>query len=460
MESREKIGAAATSVVAAILLTAFKIVVGVTTGSLGILSEAAHSGLDLMAAVMTLFAVRAADRPADSEHHYGHGKFENISALFETLLLLITCYIIGKESITRLFYRHVEIEVTVWSFVVMATSIIIDYTRSRILMRAAKKYHSQALEADALHFSTDILSSSVVIVGLIGARAGFEFADPIAALGVSLIVVVISVRLGKRAIDVLVDRSPDSALVDRIHKAALETGGVEDVKSLRVRVSGGKVFVDMVVRLPRLLLFEQAHSLVDEIENRVRSVRDGVDVVVHAEPVETEKETVADKIRFAAEKSESRIHEVQVFSTHAGLVIDLHLEVSDTDTIEAAHTKADALENSIRAQIGGIDQIFVHIDRSSERTIRAKSTRIFNGNLAADIVKFVTATDGVARCGNLSFAESDLGVRVAMTCKFDGTLPLEKSVKVVNKLEEEIPKKFPQITKAVIHQEPDSMEQS
>ena len=189
--SREKLWAASSSVIAAIFLTVFKLTVGIATGSLGILSEAAHSGLDLMAAGMTFFAVRAADKPADSEHHYGHGKFENISALFETLLLLLTCFLIAREAISRLFFKHVVIDVTTWSFVVMFTSIAIDFTRARILSRTAKKYHSQALEADALHFSTDILSSSVVIFGLIGAKFGFSFADPISALGVSVIVVVI-----------------------------------------------------------------------------------------------------------------------------------------------------------------------------------------------------------------------------------------------------------------------------
>ncbi len=454
VESREKISAAATSVVAAVFLAGFKLVVGLTTGSLGILSEAAHSGLDLTAAVMTLVAVKAADKPADREHHYGHGKFENISALFETLLLLITCYVIGNESINRLFFKHVEIEVTSWSFIVMLTSIVVDFTRSRILMRAAKKYHSQALEADALHFSTDILSSSVVIFGLIGARLGFEYADPIAALGVSLIVVMISLRLGKRTIDVLVDRSPAPALVEQIRNAALQTNGVEDVKSLRVRVSGGRVFVDMVVRLPRLLPFEQAHSMVDEVERKVSAVRSGVDVVVHAEPVETEKETLLDKVRFAAEKGASRIHNVQLFTTDSGVVVDLHLEADDGDTIEEAHAKADKLEKSIREEVCGVDQVLVHIDRSSAKPISARSTGLFDGNLGRDVREFVMSAAGVVSCNNLSFTESEYGLRVAMACQFDEALPLEKTVTIVDELESKIPAKFPRISKAVIHQEP------
>ncbi|MCL4540677.1 MAG: cation-efflux pump [Bacteroidetes bacterium] len=444
------------SVIAAIFLTIFKLIVGITTGSLGILSEAAHSGLDLMAAGMTLFAVRAADKPADSEHHYGHGKFENISALFETLLLLVTCFLIAREAINRLLFKSVEIDVTTWSFVVMFTSIAIDFTRARILSRAAKKYHSQALEADALHFSTDILSSSVVIFGLIGARFGFSFADPVSALGVSIIVVVISLRLGKRSIDVLVDRSPDKNLVEKIRQAALQSKEVEKLKSLRVRDSGGRVFVDMVVGLPRLLPFEQAHSLVDEIERRVRAVRDGIDVVVHAEPVATNDETAIDKVRLAANQTENKIHEVEVFSTEKGLVVDLHLEVEDAETIEAAHEKADELEGAIRSHLKSVDHIFIHIDKSTQAPMRATSVSLLGSDLPEAIENYVRSMRGVVSCSDLHFTESDSGLRAAMTCQFDETFSLAETVRIVNELEENITKEFPQIFRAVIHQEPAS----
>ncbi len=454
--SREKLTAALTSVIAAVFLTAFKLTVGISTGSLGILSEAAHSGLDLMAAGMTFFAVRAADKPADSEHHYGHGKFENISALFETLLLLLTCFLIAREAIDRLFFESVTIEVSVWSFVVMFTSIVIDFTRARILSRAAKKYRSQALEADALHFSTDILSSSVVIFGLIGAEFGLSFADPVAALGVSAIVVVISIRLGKRSIDVLVDRSPGRKLVDSISRAALKSKEVQELKSLRVRDSGGKLFVDMVVGLPRLLPFERAHALVDEIERRVREVRDGIDVVVHAEPVETNDETAVDKVRFAAEQTKSKIHEVEVFSTQHGLVVDLHLEVEDAETIEKAHAKADTLEEAIRDQLEGIDHIFIHIDKSSHTPVRATSPNFRGSSLPEAVQTYVKSNRGVLNCSNLNFTETDSGLRVAMTCQFDETFSLGETVKIVNELEENIAKEFPQISRVVIHQEPAS----
>src|SRR5512136_220588 len=203
---KEKRSVALLSVLAAVGLTTFKLVVGLLTNSLGILAEAAHSGLDLVAAAMTYFAVRVSDRPADKEHTYGHGKVENLSALFETLLLLATSAWIIYEAIQRLFYVTVKVETSIWSFIVMGTSIIIDVTRSRILYRAARKFKSQALEADALHFSTDIWSSSVVILGLIGLTIAhfvpgmdwMQKADAIAALVVAIIVIHISGQLGWR----------------------------------------------------------------------------------------------------------------------------------------------------------------------------------------------------------------------------------------------------------------------
>jgi cation diffusion facilitator family transporter len=219
LREREKRWAAASSVVAAVGLTGFKIVVGVATGSLGILAEAAHSGLDLVAALMTLFAVRISGKPADTRHLYGHGKVENLSALFETLLLLLTCAWIIRSAIHRLAAHRLDIEVTLWSFAVMATSILVDASRSRVLYRAARKHHSDALEADALHFRTDIWSSSVVILGLICVKvsewapaAGFlRYSDAVAAIAVALIVVLVSVKLGLRTVQSLVDAAPAGA---------------------------------------------------------------------------------------------------------------------------------------------------------------------------------------------------------------------------------------------------------
>ena len=206
--AKEKSRIAFISILAAVFLTSFKLLIGFATGSLGILSEALHSGLDLVAALITFFAVRAADKPADRDHNFGHGKIENYSALIETFLLVITCGWIIYEAIHRMITGKTHIEITVWSFVVIATSIVVDISRSRALYKVAKKHESQALEADALHFSTDIWSSAVVLVGLIGVSFKFNFADPVSALIVAVIVLTVSYRLGKRSFDALIDRAP------------------------------------------------------------------------------------------------------------------------------------------------------------------------------------------------------------------------------------------------------------
>jgi cation diffusion facilitator family transporter len=283
--------AALSSVLAAVLLTVFKLIVGLTTNSLGILAEAAHSGLDLVAAVVTLVAVNVSARPPDLGHHYGHGKVENLSALFETLLLLVTCGWIIYESIKRLLFRSVQIDASIWAFVVMLVSIIIDYSRSGVLSRAARKFKSQALEADALHFRTDIWSSSVVILGLIlvrlgGSLPGFHLmaqADSVSALTVASLVIYVSVRLGRSTIHGILDRAP-GGLREKIRQAVQSITGVYDCHDIRVRTAGPTVFVDMHVLLDSKQSLEEAHRLTEQIEAAVRRIAPEADVTVHAEP--------------------------------------------------------------------------------------------------------------------------------------------------------------------------------
>jgi cation diffusion facilitator family transporter len=288
---REKRMAALSSVAGAVGLTTFKIIVGLMTGSLGILSEAAHSGLDLVAALVTFFAVRYSDRPPDTQHRYGHGKLENLSALIETLLLLLTCVWIIYEAVKRLFFESVEVDASIWAFIVMFVSITIDYSRSRVLMRAARKHHSQALEADALHFSTDIWSSSVVILGLIGIRISeasdsLHFlvkGDAVAALFVAVIVIVVSIQLGKRAVAGLMDTAPDG-LAEQIERTVEAIPGVADCHQVRVRASGPSLFADIHVLLDGNLSLKAAHELTEQIEQAAHQINPDLDVTVHAEP--------------------------------------------------------------------------------------------------------------------------------------------------------------------------------
>ncbi len=289
--TREKQSVALSSLVAAVGLTAFKIVVGVSTGSLGILAEAAHSGLDLAAAAMTFFAVRFSARPPDRTHLYGHHKIENLSALVETLLLLATCAWIVREAVHRLLSRHTGIEVTFWSFAVMLVSIAVDVSRSRALARAARRYQSQALEADALHFRTDVWSSAVVIFGLLAVKAGEAFpqwailrhADAVAALGVSALVIWVSIRLGRRTVDELLDSAP-AGMEQSIRGAVERVPGVRDCHDLRVRRSGSVLFIDLHVLVDGGQTLAEAHRLTEIIERAIRELAPEADVTVHPEP--------------------------------------------------------------------------------------------------------------------------------------------------------------------------------
>ena len=261
----EKKTVALVSVLAAVFLTASKAIVGLLTGSLGILAEALHSGLDLVAAVITYFSVRVSDKPPDREHHFGHGKIENLSALIETLLLLVTCAWIIYEAYSRLASGRVLIEVTRWSYAVVILSIIVDFTRSRAVMKVARKYNSQALEADALHFSTDIWSSGVVFIGLLCANVGWYMADSIAALTVAAIVIHVCLRLGRRAIDVLLDRAPDG-VADIVLEVAAEVPEIVSVESVRVRSAGADTFVNLSINFEASLSIGQAHEIANRFE--------------------------------------------------------------------------------------------------------------------------------------------------------------------------------------------------
>lgn len=290
---KEKNKAAGMSVLAAVGLTAFKLVIGILTNSLGILAEAAHSALDLVAALVTWVAVRISGKPADQDHQFGHGKVENLSALFEAILLLITSGWIIYEAVQRLFYKTEVVQVSVWSFIVMGTSIIVDINRSKMLYKAARKYNSQALEADALHFSTDIWSSSVVILGLIGVTIarfvpGLHWmvqADAIAAMVVAVIVIYVSGELGWRTIKALLDTAPEgkrSQIIELVE--ALD--GVTNCHAVRIRPSGASWFVNLHITMDGGCTLNEAHTTTETIEKEIQKLLPDSDVTVHVEPLE------------------------------------------------------------------------------------------------------------------------------------------------------------------------------
>ncbi|MGH9679937.1 MAG: cation diffusion facilitator family transporter, partial [Candidatus Acidiferrales bacterium] len=307
--------AALGSIGSALILVALKVFLAVATGSLGVLSEAMHSCLDLIAAILTWLSVRVSDRPADSGHTYGHGKFENFSAFVETGLLLATSVYIIFEAFVRLLFKQVRIEPSLLAILILGAAMGIDIIRSRALARVAREYPSEALEADALHFSTDVWSTFVVILGMAAVWAGQSMgipwlrnADPIAALVVAAIVIWVGSRLGKRTLDALLDVAPEG-LQERVAEAVTGLDGVISTERVRVRRAGNQHFVDVTISVPRSASFEQVHAISDAVEQRVGQIVPA-DVIVHMEPRAAAGEHLFDAIRAIAARHGLAVHEI------------------------------------------------------------------------------------------------------------------------------------------------------
>jgi cation diffusion facilitator family transporter len=449
----EKRRIARNSVLAAVFITGLKLVVGLETNSLGILSEAAHSGLDFLAALMTYFAVRLSERPPDREHTYGHGKVENLSAFGETMLLVITCGWIVYEGIERLLVRTAHVESTVWGFVVIVIAIIVDISRSRALRRVAKKYNSQALEADALHFSSDIWSSLVVLAGLVFVATGYAWVDAVAAIMVALLVLFVSYRLGRRTIDALMDRVPEG-LYEQVLDTLRSVPGVEEVKSIRLRPSGPKVFVDTVVAVRRTTPFQQAHAIMDNIEQAIHARHKEIDIVVHAEPTVSSDESIADKIRIiVGRKGIPAPHNLEVHNVNGRHHIAFDVEYEEGKSFVEAHQLTDEIEQEIRREIPSIEHMTIHMEEDQPGP-KAVADASDNERLKNAITKLVKTNPNIIACTSVELVAVGGRFNVAVACTIDRNRTLEEVHRIVSRLETKLYDKFPQIRRVVIHAEP------
>ncbi len=451
MNEKERV--AAVSVVVAVILTAGKLAVGLATSSLGILSEAAHSGLDLLAAGMTWFAVSVAGKPADKDHPYGHQKTENLSALFETLLLVVTCVWILYEAVERLFFRAVRPEVNAWSFGVIMVSIVLDYTRSKALYRVAKKTKSQALEADALHFSSDIASSLVVLAGLALTWFGYGKADAIAAAGVAILVLVISFRLGWKAIEKLADRVPPS-YVQRATMAAVAVPGVLDVSKTRVREAGDQYFVDMTVAVKSALGFGSAHAVTETVEAAVKKVFPNADVVVHAEPADSADQDAWERVRALADKEGALVHDLSLLNTPRGMEYDLHLEWPPETPFSQAHHAATRIEEALRLQEPNVAAVTIHLEPSEEPPMSGRDVTDEYPVLAEQAKRAAEKDAEVVLCTSARLRETAAGWHVAITCKLAPGLTLPQAHAATGRVEAAVRALDTRIDQITVHAEP------
>ena len=462
---REKRLVALSSVGAAILLTGAKLTVGLLTASLGLLAEAAHSGLDLVAAIITYFAVRVSDRPADADHLYGHGKVENLSALVETLLLLVTCVWIIYEGVERLVFKDVHVEATVWSFVVIVVSIVIDISRSRALMRAARKHGSQALEADALHFSTDVWSSAVVLVGLVLVKIGdlaglsplLRRADAVAALLVALIVVWVSFRLGRRTVDALLDRAPPG-LRARIEQAVREVAGVIECQQLRLRQSGNQTFLDLVVGVRRGQSVESSHAVGAAVEQRIKTLLPHADVVVHLEPLSGADETLPERIRAIAANAGQTVHNILVSEEAGRTCVELHLETDAGLALRQAHEDAHRLEAAIHAELPDIAEITTHIEPHRDQPESRRDVTETSAELLRRVHRIAAATPGIVECHDVTVRRAGKEISLTMHCTFAPGLSVRRVHEISTNLEQHLRATVPNLARVTTHPEPTAEE--
>ncbi len=460
---REKKRAALLSVGSAMLLVSLKTFLVLRTGSLGVLSEALHSGLDLLAAIITFLSVRMSDLPADEKHPYGHGKVENFSAFVETGLLILTALYIVYEAFDRLFFRTVHIQPSLTAILVLFCALAIDLTRARALRNVAKKYVSEALEADALHFSTDVWSTTVVIAGIALVWAGeawnlpwLIYADALAGLAVAGVILWVGSRLGRRTLDALLDAAPEG-LQQEIARAVSRMDGVLDVDRVRVRRAGNRHFVDATVSVARTASLEQVHALSDAIEKRIGEIVPS-DVMVHAEPRAPQGEHLFEAIRAVAQRKGLAIHDVTALQQDGKLYIELHLEVDENLSLREAHRQATELEEEILKIRDGSADVNIHIEPLG-RHIATPDTGIGEMKQLSHLVEDFINTlpreyDELVNCHNVRVRQVEHRILVSCHCTMKGALPITQIHDVTGALEDRVKEKFPQIARVTIHPEP------
>jgi cation diffusion facilitator family transporter len=453
-QSDKKQRVATVSMAASGFLTVAKFAVGLSTGSLAILSEALHSALDFAATIMTWFAVRLSDKPADERHHYGHGKVESVTALIETGLLFLTSAWVIQEAVKRLIWHESPVVVSAPAIAVVIASIAIDFWRARALGAVAEETRSHALEADALHFSSDMWSSAVVLVGLGVVSAGFAEGDSVAALAVACFVILAGWRLGARTIDVLMDAAPEGT-TEAIRRAVEPMPGVVAIDMIRVRPAGGTLFVDLGISVPRTLPPEAVGDLRSAIERAVRAAVPEAEVTVAAVPIAIDDETVRDKVMVIAGNRRLAVHHVTVQSLGGRLSVSLDLEVDRRMALGEAHRVASDLETAIRLEFGPATEVETHIEPLEEDALEGHDVEEAQRIEIAQIIAGLTdAASGLVDAHNVRVRANDHGLAVTFHCRAAPELPVEEVHRRVDALEVRVREACPGIQRLITHAEP------
>jgi cation diffusion facilitator family transporter len=454
MQADRKRQVALVSMGASGLLTMAKFGVGLMTGSLAILSEALHSLLDFAATALTWFAVGISDKPADDTHHYGHGKIESVTALIATGLLFATSAWVIQEAVKRLIWQEGAVMVTPTAIGVVLASILIDFWRARALSRTAKATRSQALEADALHFSSDMWSSMVVLAGLGLVWLGFRNGDSIAAIFVAILVAIAGWRLGKSTIDVLMDAAPQGA-ADDITAIAESVEGVVSVESVRVRAAGSSLFVDLLLLVPRALPLDQVVLLKQRVIDKLVAKRPEAQIRITANPVAIDNESVRDRVMVIAVNRRLAVHHVTVQTLSGGLSISFDLEVDHRMPLGEAHVVASDLEAAIRREFGEEIEVETHIEPLLADDVEGHDVDDATRAAMVRTIERLTDSDsGLVDALNVRVRRTPRGLILTLHCRAAPQTPVQEVHERVDALERRIRASIEDIARIVIHAEP------
>jgi len=460
-DAPEKTAVALASAAAALLMTLLKLLAGLLTGSLGMLSDAAHSALDLIGAALTYMSVRVSGKPADEEHPYGHAKVENLSAFVETFLMIGSSLWISYEAIERILHRDFAIHYSAWPLAVLALSMGVDYWRSRQLRGVAKRTGSDALEADAIHFSSDIWSSAAVFLGLclswVGAKlhlGALRYSDSVTAILVSLLILRMSWRLGSRTTGALLDSIPVE-MRSRVLAEVRHVDGVLGVDQARMRKAGTAYFADLTLSLSRQLTFQHTEQLVEEATAAVRRVLPGADVVIGTIARETVTESIFDRVRAVALRNNVVLHDVSVQRFDSKLSIEQHIEVDERLPLREAHRFVRNIEDEIRQELPQVDRVLTHIE-SEPATIELPVSLARDRQMETQLRKVAGTLPQILDVHEVVVSRVGDRFLLSCHCTMPDDLAMQKVHEVITTLEARFKSDCPEVSRVMIHPEPET----
>ena len=446
---------AAISIAASASMATVKFVVGIAIGSIALISEALHSSVDLIATVITWIVVQISDKPADAEHHYGHGKLESLSALGVIALLYILAGGIVVEAYSRLRDGAAPPTLTALPFVVLVIDIAVNFWRARALHRTAMDTKSQALEADALHFASDVLGSFAVIIGLGLSAFGYVWGDSGAAIAVAVLIALLGLKLGRRTIETLLDQAPEGAS-EKAERAIRAIPGVVDVERLRVRMVGARHFVDATVQVPRTYPIDRIDAIKQKAQAAVGEALDDADLTFTAIPVARDNESVRERIMVIARNSGLAIHHVTVHDLGGKLTVSIDLEVDGEMPLNKAHDIAHTLEHAIRDEFGADVEVDTHIEPLEPELPHgedADSARV--DVIQQTLTKLAARSGAIGDVHNVRVRNTATGEIVNFHCRATPSMSVIDVHDKVDEIERGLRRAFPSVKRVISHAEPE-----